>query len=116
MEIDSSRAGTVWARVTERNEFITAFGLDSLRHPLRIVVRDSVVHRIEPAEPNSKDPFGGRLAPFFAWISEECPEASRLLVDDSGRTVYGNENGLLLLELAREWNRMNSETSSDAEG
>jgi hypothetical protein len=96
---------TVVLDVIERNDFITAMGLDSIGYDgIRFVVRDGLIRHIGPAPgAPAVDPFGGATVPFFAWVRQERPEDWAALLDAEGRPRYGEANGRLLMRLARAW-------------
>lgn len=101
--VDSVHGDTVWTRVTERNGFLDAFGVDSLVQPTRFVLAEGRIAEMGPYGPGAADPFGGALGPFFQWVRTQRPEAWGQLVDSAGATVYSRANGTLLIRLAREW-------------
>jgi hypothetical protein len=92
----------------ESSEIIRAVGMKDLQHFPRFEFEDGLVTRKSgpwrEVSPNrSMAEFNRRMVPFRQWIREVHPEAIARLVDTDRNFVFSQENGELMLSLAREW-------------
>lgn len=101
---------TVEFELVERNELLSAIGMERIRHYPRFIFKDGLVFRKESWKKSPDIPEMNRRAkPKRDWISENHPEVIQKFFDSDGNFIFNRENGKLAIKMTREWKKLHKQ-------
>lgn len=97
---------TVTCEMVENNDWLDAAGVDEIFYPSAVFTfsEAGLIQRIAATlSPEDGAAMGAVLAEFIPWLMAERAAESAPLFDANGQFVYSEANGVLVVDLLREW-------------
>jgi Amidohydrolase family len=98
------RGDTVEFELIERNEILSATGMERIRLYPRFVFKDGLIYKKETwkVSPDVQEMIR-RAQAMRKWMQETHPEIVAELIDSDGNFIFNRKNGELNLQMALEW-------------
>ncbi|MDJ0752536.1 MAG: nuclear transport factor 2 family protein [Ardenticatenaceae bacterium] len=101
---------TATCEVREKNDWATAVGMDHFYYPSSVFTFTPSGHiKKIVATMSVEDGLAVReiLGEFIPWLRSERPEESQPLFTPNGEFIYSEANGILVVELLKQWRAAN---------